>query len=162
MCILFHKVLFQLYGDHAAQQPFWRLELEVPCPITQTSKCPSIERGDTCYFCENLPTNMGRWPNAGLLLAHRPTVNQRWANVSCLLGCPKRGLNPHERHWQLQSATYWRISLTQYTSLPITYLTGLEISFFLFKPVRYQNISTGPQKINMPVILLLRLQGLFQ
>ena len=37
-----------------------------------------------------IPAYMSHWPNAGLLLGQvvdgGPTVNQRWANITCLLG----------------------------------------------------------------------------
>ena len=42
------------------------------------------------WMAHNNPAKMRRWPNVGLLWANvvdgGPTVNQSWANVSCLLG----------------------------------------------------------------------------
>ena len=54
------------------------------CRLTQHVRAGPMSRG-TCH----LPANMRRWANFVLPLAHRlragPAVNQRLANVSCLL-----------------------------------------------------------------------------
>ena len=45
------------------------------------------------FSCWTNISNMRRWANVGLLLAHAydvcPTISQRWSNVSCLLVCER-------------------------------------------------------------------------